>query len=198
MDLWGSASDPSYTADTLTTVFSSTKSLTAIAMASLVDQVSTHILQVCVPTRAVLPCCVPRVCCPTARGSAATGPSLLSTARRRSRWRTWCGTRPASPASTPRSGWRTRGQRTSRRTPSAPSWRRSSVATPRGRRGSTTPSRGAGSPMRYSGEWTRKVAPSGNFCRRRLPDPFRQELETNLREVWSFTITVLLLVVSAY
>ena len=41
VDLWGSVSDPGYTADTLTTVFSSTKSLTAIALASLVDQVST-------------------------------------------------------------------------------------------------------------------------------------------------------------
>ena len=40
VDLWGSVSDPGYTADTLTTVFSSTKSLTAIALASLVDQVS--------------------------------------------------------------------------------------------------------------------------------------------------------------
>ena len=39
MDLWCSVSHPSYTGDTLTNVFSSTKSLTAIAMASLVDKV---------------------------------------------------------------------------------------------------------------------------------------------------------------
>ena len=45
VDLWGSVSDPGYTADTLTTVFSSTKSLTAIALASLVDQVSALIHQ---------------------------------------------------------------------------------------------------------------------------------------------------------
>jgi len=37
VDLWGSSS-PDYTADTLTTVFSSTKSLTAIALAWLYDQ----------------------------------------------------------------------------------------------------------------------------------------------------------------
>jgi len=37
VDLWGSKS-PSYTADTLTNVFSSTKSLTAIAMAALYDE----------------------------------------------------------------------------------------------------------------------------------------------------------------
>ena len=39
VDLWCSVSDPGYTADTLTNVFSSTKSLTAIAMASLEDKV---------------------------------------------------------------------------------------------------------------------------------------------------------------
>ena len=39
VDLWCSMSDPGYTGDTLTNVFSSTKSLTAIAMASLVDKV---------------------------------------------------------------------------------------------------------------------------------------------------------------
>ena len=39
VDLWSSTSLPSYTGDTLTNVFSSTKSLTAIAMASLVDKV---------------------------------------------------------------------------------------------------------------------------------------------------------------
>jgi len=38
VDLWGSRSSTSYTADTLTTVFSSTKSLTAIAIASLYDE----------------------------------------------------------------------------------------------------------------------------------------------------------------
>jgi len=37
IDLWGSA-DPAYTPDTLTNVFSSTKSLTSIAMAALYDQ----------------------------------------------------------------------------------------------------------------------------------------------------------------
>jgi len=37
VDLWGSQ-NPAYTADTLTTVFSSTKSLTAIAMAALYDE----------------------------------------------------------------------------------------------------------------------------------------------------------------
>ena len=39
VDLWCSVSDPNYTGDTLTNVFSSTKSLTAIAMASLEDKV---------------------------------------------------------------------------------------------------------------------------------------------------------------
>lgn len=38
VDLWCSVSEPKYTGDTLTNVFSSTKSLTAIAMASLVDK----------------------------------------------------------------------------------------------------------------------------------------------------------------
>merc|ERR1711874_198361 len=38
VDLWCSVSDPNYTGDTLTNVFSSTKSLTAIAMASLEDK----------------------------------------------------------------------------------------------------------------------------------------------------------------
>jgi len=38
VDLWGSRSQASYTADTLTNVFSSTKSLTAIAMAALYDE----------------------------------------------------------------------------------------------------------------------------------------------------------------
>merc|ERR1712241_182576 len=37
VDLWGSTTLSSYTGDTLTTVFSSTKSITAIAMAALVD-----------------------------------------------------------------------------------------------------------------------------------------------------------------
>ena len=40
IDLWGKADENSeYDGDTLTTVFSSTKSLTAIAMAALQDQV---------------------------------------------------------------------------------------------------------------------------------------------------------------
>ena len=39
VDLWCSVTDPSYTGDTLTNVFSSTKSLTAITMASLEDKV---------------------------------------------------------------------------------------------------------------------------------------------------------------
>jgi len=38
VDLWSSSSLPSYTGDTLTNVFSSTKSVTSIAMACLVDQ----------------------------------------------------------------------------------------------------------------------------------------------------------------
>ena len=38
VDLWASLSDPTYTADTLTNVFSSTKSLTAIALAGLQDR----------------------------------------------------------------------------------------------------------------------------------------------------------------
>ena len=38
VDLWGSVTNPDYNGDTLTTVFSSTKSITAIAMAALVDQ----------------------------------------------------------------------------------------------------------------------------------------------------------------
>merc|ERR1711892_687459 len=38
VDLWGSASIPTYSADTLTNVFSSTKSLTAIAMAVMQDR----------------------------------------------------------------------------------------------------------------------------------------------------------------
>ena len=38
VDLWGSVTDPAYSADTLTNVFSSTKSLTAIALASLHDR----------------------------------------------------------------------------------------------------------------------------------------------------------------
>ena len=38
VDLWASVSDPTYTADTLTNVFSSTKSLTAIALAGLQDR----------------------------------------------------------------------------------------------------------------------------------------------------------------
>jgi len=38
VDIWGSTTNPSYTADTLTTVFSSTKSLTAIAMAAMQDR----------------------------------------------------------------------------------------------------------------------------------------------------------------
>merc|ERR1711997_330189 len=37
VDLWASTSHSSYTGDTLTNVFSSTKSITAIAMAALVD-----------------------------------------------------------------------------------------------------------------------------------------------------------------
>ena len=37
VDLWGSTSHSNYTGDTLTNVFSSTKSITAIAMAALVD-----------------------------------------------------------------------------------------------------------------------------------------------------------------
>ena len=37
VDLWGSTSHSPYTGDTLTNVFSSTKSITAIAMAALVD-----------------------------------------------------------------------------------------------------------------------------------------------------------------
>ena len=44
VDLWCSVKDPGYTGDTLTNVFSSTKSLTAIAMASLVDKVGLLIL----------------------------------------------------------------------------------------------------------------------------------------------------------
>ena len=38
VDIWGSVTDPAYSGDTLTTVFSSTKSLTAIALASLHDR----------------------------------------------------------------------------------------------------------------------------------------------------------------
>ena len=38
VDLWGYSSDTSYTGDTLTNVFSSTKSLTAIAMAVMQDR----------------------------------------------------------------------------------------------------------------------------------------------------------------
>ena len=38
MDLWGSVDNPDYTGDTLTNVFSSTKSITSIVLASLVDQ----------------------------------------------------------------------------------------------------------------------------------------------------------------
>jgi CubicO group peptidase (beta-lactamase class C family) len=38
VDIWGSTTIPSYTADTLTNVFSSTKSLTAIAMAVMQDR----------------------------------------------------------------------------------------------------------------------------------------------------------------
>ena len=38
VDLWGSVTDPAYSADTLTNVFSSTKSLTAIALACLHDR----------------------------------------------------------------------------------------------------------------------------------------------------------------
>ena len=38
VDLWGYSSDTSYTGDTLTNVFSSTKSLTAISMAMLYDK----------------------------------------------------------------------------------------------------------------------------------------------------------------
>lgn len=38
VDLWGSVENNSYTADTLSNIFSSTKSLTAIAMASLVEK----------------------------------------------------------------------------------------------------------------------------------------------------------------
>ena len=38
VDLWSSSSLPSYTGDTLTNVFSSTKSVTSIVMACLVDQ----------------------------------------------------------------------------------------------------------------------------------------------------------------
>ena len=46
MDLWCSVSQPNYTGDTLTNVFSSTKSLTAIAMASLVDKVGPNDMQI--------------------------------------------------------------------------------------------------------------------------------------------------------
>ena len=46
MDLWCSVSQPNYTGDTLTNVFSSTKSLTAIAMASLVDKVGPTDMQI--------------------------------------------------------------------------------------------------------------------------------------------------------
>merc|ERR1711892_159855 len=38
VDLWGFSSDPNYNGDTLTNIFSSTKSLTAISMAMLYDQ----------------------------------------------------------------------------------------------------------------------------------------------------------------
>merc|ERR1712002_1067911 len=38
VDLWGYSSDTNYDGDTLTNVFSSTKSLTSICMAMLVDQ----------------------------------------------------------------------------------------------------------------------------------------------------------------
>ena len=38
VDLWGSTTDKSYTADTLTTIFSSSKSLTAIALAAMYDK----------------------------------------------------------------------------------------------------------------------------------------------------------------
>ena len=38
VDLWGYSSDQAYNGDTLTNVFSSTKSLTAISMAMLLDQ----------------------------------------------------------------------------------------------------------------------------------------------------------------
>ena len=38
MDLWGSVADPEYDGDTLQTIWSSTKNLTALAVAMLVDR----------------------------------------------------------------------------------------------------------------------------------------------------------------